>query len=160
MAIFGIKIRNIFILCMIIFYIPQQEISVIEDKFAYSYIPRPTLNNVMNFISDDKTDLNEYGMYYNCTDFASDLVRNARDAGFKAHVVAILYENSIGHSIVVFETFEGILYIEPQNDKIYTEVSIGKPVCTLDYCNANGDNLRRFYYEECDFQNRCSEIGT
>lgn len=90
---------------------------------------------VGEFLAHDKTNLNEYNKYsYVCSDFADDLVRNAKEHGFEARSVVILFTHELGHVIVAFDTDEGTIYVEPQTDTIYPLVEVGQPLCNIDWC--------------------------
>lgn len=95
-------------------------------------IKDPTYQEMINFISSDKTDQNTYidGSYV-CHDFTSDVKINAFNAGYRCFYVSIemgaFMPTSIGHALVAFNTTDrGIVYIEPQTDRI-THVKVGQP---------------------------------
>jgi hypothetical protein len=91
----------------------------------------PTYQEMLEFIRADKTDENAYvdGDYI-CHDFSYDVKRNAFDAGYRCFWVSIEmgeYSPTVaGHAIVAFNTTDrGIIYIEPQSDKVMN-VQIGQ----------------------------------
>ncbi|MGQ9680552.1 MAG: hypothetical protein ACUVV4_07295 [Candidatus Bathyarchaeia archaeon] len=99
----------------------------------------PTYNEVLKFISSDKTDENEYDPEsYTCINFAADVKNNAFYKGYRCGYVEILFPDS-GHAIVCFNTADrGLVFIEPQTDEVMNLV-IGRPYwnrskyCAPDY---------------------------
>ena len=75
----------------------------------------PTYTELLAFISEDKTDTNEYiiGQYV-CADFAEDVHNNAEAAGIRAAWVGIDFEgDEEGHALNAFETTDkGLVYID------------------------------------------------
>ena len=87
---------------------------------------------VGDFLAQDTTNLNQYNKYnYVCSDFAADLVRNAKEHSFEAESIVIFFTHEIGHVIVAFYTDDGTIYVEPQTDTIYPLVEVGQPLCKL-----------------------------
>ena len=114
-------------------------------------LSRPTVGE---FLARDPTNLNQYrdGVIvngalvqrdYTCSDFAADLVRNAKAHGFEAESIVILFTHEIGHVIVAFYTDDGTIYVEPQTDTIYPLVEVGQPLCNIDWCVGNGEAVRK-----------------
>jgi len=94
------------------------------------YIRDPTYDEAIAFINSDKTDENEYTSNYVCYDFTADFNSNAFQAGYRCGFVYIEFTDS-AHAIVCFNTTDmGLIYIEPQSDKIVT-LTIGQTY--LDY---------------------------
>ena len=94
--------------------------------------PPPSVDGVIVFLSEDAIDENNYiPEKYVCWNFAKDLVSNARNKGFFVSRVYISFE-SMAHEIVVFITSSGLLYIEPQNDMIYSAPMVGHKLCYND----------------------------
>ena len=95
-------------------------------------IKDPTYQQMLTFIQNDKTDQKDYVVgSYVCHDFTSDVKRNAFNAGYRCFYVSIemgeFMPTSIGHALVAFNTTDsGIVYIEPQTDRIM-HVKVGQP---------------------------------
>lgn len=87
----------------------------------------PAYYEVLEFISSDKTDENEYDPgSYTCINFAADVKNNAFYKGYRCGYVEILFPDS-GHAIVCFNTTDhGLGFIEPQSDYVMNLV-IGQP---------------------------------
>jgi len=99
---------------------------------------------VGDFLAQDTTNLNQYNKYnYVCSDFAADLVRNAKEHSFEAESIVILFTHELGHVIVAFYTDDGTIYVEPQTDTIYPLVEVGQPLCNIDWCVGNGEAVRK-----------------
>jgi hypothetical protein len=78
----------------------------------------PSFKEMVEFICDDKTDLNSYipGLY-ECKNFVIDFIKNARDKDFRAGYVSL--HNTVGddHAICCFKTKDrGLYFVEPQLD--------------------------------------------
>jgi predicted nucleic acid-binding Zn-ribbon protein len=89
------------------------------------YIRDPTYAEAIAFINSDRTDENEYTEDYVCYDFTADFNSNAFQMGYRCGFVYIEFEDG-AHAIACFNTTdEGLIYIEPQNDKI-VDVAVGQ----------------------------------
>ena len=66
------------------------------------------------FLANDKTDEQQYSSTFVCADFALTLHESAENAGIKAAVVAVEFENdSTGHALDAFRTTDkGLVYID------------------------------------------------
>lgn len=85
----------------------------------------PTYSELQQFITEDRTDENEYmDETYTCSDFAARLNNNAVQLGYNAAYVYIAYPDGSGHAINAFQTVDkGIIFIEPQfDDEVQVEI--------------------------------------
>ncbi len=90
------------------------------------YIRDPTYAEAIAFINSDRTNENEYTPDYVCYDFTADFNTNAFQMGYRCGFVYIEFDDS-AHAIACFNTTDiGLIYIEPQNDKI-VDVAVGQP---------------------------------
>ncbi len=97
----------------------------------------PTFEELVKFIKEDNTDKLEYSKDFTCINFANTFVKRFREKGYYSCVVDIEFENT-AHAIVVVNTSDrGIVYIEPQNDKIIFDLKVGDNYCEKVgwYCN-------------------------
>jgi len=91
----------------------------------------PNLRQVKNFLRENKIDEREYNLEeYKCTDFSEDFVEDFMNAGFFSCTTNLKWYNEtgdiVGHQIVTIKTEErGIIFVEPQSDKIYYDLDIG-----------------------------------
>jgi hypothetical protein len=78
----------------------------------------PTFQEVLDFLSEDRTDKNEYREpNYVCSHFARDVNNNAESQGIRCAYVDIRYPQQ-AHAIVAFDTIdEGLVYFEPTSDE-------------------------------------------
>ncbi len=89
----------------------------------------PTYQEAVAFISQDRTNENEYvedtyGVYV-CSHFARDVCNNAETEGLRCAFVEIRYPD-LGHAIIAFDTMDrGLVYFEPQSDE-EAELAIGE----------------------------------
>ena len=110
-----------------------------------TYAPSPTATQVggitwsqlVDFLLKDHTNWNEWTNDYVCVNFSLDLVANARAKGINAWIVAVKFSGHPydktqpdGHTFVAFRTIDqGIIWVEPQTDEMYTVTEIGKDLC-------------------------------
>lgn len=90
-------------------------------KGANTYnLHNPTYQEMVDFLAQDTTDSKAYiADKYICTDYAADVKNNAVGKGIRCAIVYILNRESIGHTIVAFETTDrGLQFVEPQFDKV------------------------------------------
>lgn len=83
----------------------------------------PTRARVFDFLALDRTDEHAYVHgTYECDAFSMDLVKAARGAGLTAHEAQVDWSTGPypAHVFVAFETREGPLWIEPQDDAEYS----------------------------------------
>jgi hypothetical protein len=97
----------------------------------------PTYAEMLNFISADRTNYNQYvDSSYVCHDFSSDVDRNAYKVGYRCYWAFIEFGEtnvSAGHTAVAFNTTDrGIIFIEPQSDRIIN-VRVGQPYWDRSY---------------------------
>lgn len=80
-------------------------------------VRKPTYVEVVEFLENDETNRKEWTNEYDCTQFAHEIIRNAREYDIYGCIVTIDYTNKKAHDIIVFDTSDaGIQYFEPQND--------------------------------------------
>ena len=79
----------------------------------------PTYSQAIQFLKEDKTNLNKYDAdSYNCRDFSADVIKNAEVLGIRAAYVSLRLQQG-SHAVVGFETVDkGMVYFEPQTDKV------------------------------------------
>ncbi|MGD9118794.1 MAG: hypothetical protein PVJ08_08730, partial [Dehalococcoidia bacterium] len=86
-------------------------------------IEEQTLDDVIAFLAEDKTDTRQCEKGFNCVDFAFTVWLNARWEGIVAVPIAIQYEESpseesSGHMVIGFPIGDkGFVLFEPQNDQ-------------------------------------------
>lgn len=87
----------------------------------------PTYQEMIDFISSDKTDQNTYSNDYICFNFTAEVKNNAFFEGYRCGFVYVTFPNS-NHGMVCFDTIDqGLIFIEPQDDRILTPV-VGEPL--------------------------------
>lgn len=130
----------------------QEELSMTEEEVEklnagekYDLI-NPTYENVLSFISEDKTnnmDYNEDTFY--CIHYASLVNNNAESQDIRCGYVVLWFEGSdIGHALVAFNiTDKGMVYIEPQTDEFVENLDVGNDYWTDCVIPEPG-----YYYEE------------
>jgi hypothetical protein len=116
---------------------------------------------LVKFLEDDHTNWNTYDpVHYTCLDFAVDLVANARKQNLKAWIVLVKFKNDEnGHAFVAFETSDhGIMYIEPQGDNTYMNLSVGQRLCDTWGVYQCMGIVESIQYAQCDHDHRCTEF--
>ena len=91
---------------------------VVEGAGSGYTLRNPTHNELKSFLTEDKTDSEQYveGVY-TCSDFSADVNNNAEAQGLRAAVVFIDFPSERSHVVVAFETVDkGLIFIEPQFD--------------------------------------------
>ena len=78
----------------------------------------PTFQEALDFLTEDKTDANEYKEpNYVCSHFARDVNNNADSQGIRCAYVDIRYPQQ-AHAIIAFDTTdEGLVYFDPVSDE-------------------------------------------
>jgi hypothetical protein len=99
-------------------------------------LPHPTNTPaaVMSFVASDPTNLHTYDLSeYNCLNFASDLAANARDAGFEASVVIVVFSGppEYAHALTRFETLSGPVFVDIDDARLSPPI-VGEPLCNFD----------------------------
>ena len=120
----------------------------------------PTLEEVKSFIRSDKTDRKKWvADVYDCTQFGNEVIRNARNNGIYGCTVEIDLDTDrdgdvdAGHINIVFNTSDrGLVYIEPQSDRI-VEMYVG-----MNYADILGHNVmfKVIGYDNC-FERKISD---
>ena len=88
----------------------------------------PTYEEVMAFLEDDLTDEMPYNNEtFICLDYAVIVNNNAEALGIRCCVAEFHYnESESAHAIIGFNTTDGgMIYIEPQSDKLFENFFIG-----------------------------------
>jgi len=115
----------------------QPEISRLQDRISKERIVQPSYSDVLAFIEEDDTDKQEYvseNYTFICTDFTNRFINNFLKKGFfSCEAIIYLPENS-SHSLVAINTTDkGLIFIDPQTDKVMTSLTVGDNYC--DYIN-------------------------
>ena len=132
----------------------QSETSRLQDRMSKERIVQPSYSDVLAFVEEDDTDKQRYiGDNYTfiCTDFADRFIGNFLKKGFfSCEAIIYLPENS-SHSLVAINTTDkGLIFIEPQKDKVITSMRVGDNYCS--YINSDC-NWKILSIKHC-FQNK------
>ena len=107
-----------------------------------------TLIFILAFLARDYTNYIQPTRYFWCTDYSNTLVARARAENIMAWRVDIFFTHEIGHSIVAFQTTDGLVYVEPQTDTIYSNVKVGNRLCSADENLCIGEEpIRKIIYQ-------------
>ena len=94
----------------------------------------PTYKQLEDFIRRDRTNKNEYSKSYDCTEFSNEFISNFADEGYFSCQTGIDFGKIYGHNIVAINTTDkGLIYLEPQTDKLINPVFMKK---NYNYCSA------------------------
>jgi len=85
---------------------------------ARDMLRNPSMLEVHDFITTDKTDENVMTDEYMCRHIVIDFMKNAIEEGYLCYYVTIQFQGG-GHAMVAFNTTDGgLVYVEPQTDDI------------------------------------------
>lgn len=106
----------------------------------------PTLNQVLTFLAQDKTENHPYVLnVYDCSQFSRDLHNNAEAAGIRTAEVQIWFTNSdTGHALDAFLTTDyGLVYVDDTDTPdSFARVKLLKAYKGLEVQNVPTANLR------------------
>ena len=93
----------------------------------------PTFSEVKRFIDTDDTDEIDWTDDFDCTEFSNTLISNMINKGrMFACTTELEFGKDIGHVIVEINSSDkGLIYIEPQNDKVIYSINLGDNYCDL-----------------------------
>jgi len=102
---------------------------LLKSKKLYT----PTLKILREFINDDNTDGRIYDAdTFDCTSFSNMFIDHFRKKGFYSCLVEIDFDDNTAHNLVAVNTSDmGIIYVEPQTDKMFYSLNIGDDYCDL-----------------------------
>lgn len=117
----------------------EHNIERLKERVERERIVLPSFSELLHFLEEDKTDLLEYRKdEFNCVDFSNTFIKNFLKKGFFAceATIYIVDENNNSeegaHSLVAVNTTTmGLVFVEPQNDKIIYSIEIGENYCNL-----------------------------
>ena len=117
----------------------QSETSRLQDRMSKEHIVQPSYSDVLAFVEEDDTDKQRYisdNYTFICTDFTDRFISNFLKKGFfSCEAIIYLPENS-SHSLVAINTTDkGLIFIEPQKDKVITSMRVGDNYCS--YINSD-----------------------
>jgi hypothetical protein len=117
-------------LAFLVVYVPLSAFPLARETEVEAAPVHITITDVYSFLNEDDTDNMVYSENFNCVSFSETLIERAREKGFVAVYVSVWWpEFWIGHTFVAFHSEdEGIIWIEPQNDREYVVVDFSKPV--------------------------------
>ena len=123
-----------FVTMAIVYVVSYEEgyLQGVKDAVGRSWnIRDPTYKELIDFIELDTTDKQALaGAYidegHRCHYLTADLKNNAFVAGYRCAFISIVFNDNHTHAIAGFNTTdEGMIFIEPQNDRIVT-LTIGE----------------------------------
>lgn len=112
-----------------------------------------TPEQVYDFLILDQTNTISYSAEFDCVQYSETLIENA--VGFDAVPVMVGWktdESFAYHEFVAFNTTEGIIWIEPQNDRQYV-------VSESELCYIDGECIAdlSFVYYDGEFMHTVSQ---
>lgn len=115
----------------------KAEIEQLKERIKRERVVMPSFLELTKFLEEDRTDLLEYRKNeFNCVDFTNTFIKNFLKEGFFAceTTLYIIDENGKegAHSLVAVNTTNlGLIFIEPQNDRILYKIEVGDDYCDL-----------------------------
>jgi len=119
---------------------------------------QPSYKIVKQFMMKDDTDKLEYkDDEFVCAEFARRFIANFRKYGYYACTTTITFEDDTAHAIVAINTSDkGIIFVEPQSDKIITqeELQVGVNYCDLVnwYCDWRITKISNCFYYSTSYK--------
>ena len=116
------------------------------------HLHNPTFDEVLSFLTEDKTDSNKYieGEYV-CSHFARDVNNNADRQGIRCAYVDIRYPEA-AHAIIAFNTIDkGLVYFDASTDERV------RPIVGKEYWRCI-EPKPGYYYEEPSFDDTIVDI--
>ncbi len=105
----------------------------LEEKLENSstfYTPEP--DSLVSMAEDIGIHENDWTDNYDCIQFSFDLLDELRERGvFSCPVLLYFEERDIGHMLLKVETTEGGTMIEPQDNTLLEDISVGDDYCEL-----------------------------
>lgn len=96
--------------------------------FLIQPIAAASMEEVQNFLANDTTDERIYNNqqmpYHTCGHFTQDLITNATKEGIRIYPVYLYARISCDHIIAAVEINRTWIFIEPQNDGMYSEQAL------------------------------------
>jgi hypothetical protein len=107
-----------------------RNVSMELNDLSKRAIKTPSLQILKDFIEEDDTDKMKYVEgKFECTDFSNRFVMNFLKKGYFS-CVAYLESEDKAHAIVAVNTTDyGVVYVEPQYDKIIYDLEVGDNYC-------------------------------
>jgi hypothetical protein len=93
-----------------------------DNYYAFSDALKPTLQEVNQFVINDTTNENLYvdGSYM-CAEFSTDVINHAKELNYRVGFVTLSnLKFDTAHAVVCFDTTNGICFLEPQTDTIFS----------------------------------------
>jgi len=112
----------------------NSEIERLRAEYKNSLRMEIPYKELVKFLEEDDTDEYKYieeNDYFVCVDFSDMLIKRLAEKGYFSCIVYLDFEGSENaHSIVAVRTKEyGVVYIEPQLDKIIFDLRPGDDYC-------------------------------
>jgi hypothetical protein len=87
----------------------------------------PSYQEVLDFVSRDKTDERPYNREWACAAFAEDFKSSANKAGWICGYVIVYFPDGRSHALNAFNSTDcGLVFIEPQSDDVVS-LTVGEP---------------------------------
>lgn len=106
-----------------------------EEKSGFYLEFNPSINEIRQVLKENKIDKVVYSDDFNCVEFSFGLVKALRDEGIYSCVTWVIFEEGSHALVAVNTSYYGVIYIEPQTDKIVYSLKESD-----DYCDAVGWN--------------------
>jgi len=117
----------------------ETEVKELKELPIFNFSPK--LSEVEKIVKKDSTDKKRYHRdYFNCVDFSFSLVNAFLKQKVHACVAWVLFDEfqESSHAIVAVNTSDyGVIFIEPQTDKIIFNIKPGDDYCSLADLNCN-----------------------
>lgn len=96
-----------------------------------------TLEEILNFLTNDDTDKFNYSENFTCVDFSNMLISKLRRKGVFSCIVYLEFDKGAHAIVSVNTTDKGVIYIEPQTDQIIYQLKLGEDYCKITNMGCN-----------------------
>ncbi|MFA5061431.1 MAG: hypothetical protein WC494_03910 [Candidatus Pacearchaeota archaeon] len=91
----------------------------------------PSINEIRQVLKEDRIDEVTYSDDFNCVEFSFGLMRALKDKGIYSCVAWAVFEDGSHALVAVNSSYYGVIYIEPQTDKIIYDLKEGDNYCDV-----------------------------
>jgi len=117
----------------------EYQLSDLSERVRQRGLVNPTYSQLVDFINRDDTEKREYdNETFNCADYTNNFIQNFAKEGFYSCFTELVFTNDDAHAIVAVNTTDyGLVYVEPQYDKIIFDLKVGDNYCQKINFNCN-----------------------
>lgn len=103
----------------------------LNERVKQRGLVNPTYSQLLGFMIRDNTEKHDYdNETFNCADYTNLFIQNFAKEGFFSCFTELVFTNDEAHAIVAVNTTDrGLVYVDPQDDKIIYDLNVGDDYC-------------------------------